>query len=104
MFEPAVMLICWGAGLLLGLLVLAFVAAAGKLPANEGKAETNELTLPWGEVVSLPGFTQEEIDAMPWSSVLPYDETECVMCGKEGAVKRDDGKCYCASCWQVWNS
>jgi hypothetical protein len=33
----SVMLLCWGAGLMLGLLVLVFVVAAGNLPANEGE-------------------------------------------------------------------
>lgn len=33
-----------------------------------------------------------------------YYGTECVMCGKEGASERKDGKCYCSTCWMVWNS
>lgn len=33
-----------------------------------------------------------------------YYSTECVMCGKEGASERKDGKCYCGTCWTVWNS
>lgn len=33
-----------------------------------------------------------------------YYSNECVMCGKEGASVRKDGKCYCGHCWTVWNS
>lgn len=33
-----------------------------------------------------------------------YYNMECVMCGKEGASERKDGKCYCGHCWMVWNS
>jgi hypothetical protein len=33
-----------------------------------------------------------------------YYSTMCVMCGKEGASERKDGKCYCGSCWTIWNS
>jgi len=33
-----------------------------------------------------------------------YYDRECVMCGKEGADYRKDGKPYCSTCWQVWNS
>jgi transposase-like protein len=33
-----------------------------------------------------------------------YDMTECVMCGREGARERDDGRAYCSHCWTVWNS
>lgn len=29
---------------------------------------------------------------------------ECSMCGKEGADLRPDGKYFCGTCWQVWNS
>jgi len=33
-----------------------------------------------------------------------YYARECVMCGKEGADYRSDGKPYCGHCWQIWNS
>lgn len=33
-----------------------------------------------------------------------YYSTMCVMCGKEGASERKDGKCYCGECWTIWNS
>lgn len=33
-----------------------------------------------------------------------YYSNECVMCGKEGASERTDGKNYCSHCWIVWNS
>lgn len=33
-----------------------------------------------------------------------YWNTECVMCGKGGAMERKDGRCYCGHCWTVWNS
>lgn len=33
-----------------------------------------------------------------------YYSHECSMCGKEGADERHDGRYYCGSCWQVWNS
>lgn len=33
-----------------------------------------------------------------------YYSRECVMCGKEGADVRADGKCYCGTCWTTWNS
>ena len=33
-----------------------------------------------------------------------YYQYECVMCGKEGAYMRNDGKFYCTHCWLVWNS
>jgi len=33
-----------------------------------------------------------------------YYNTECDMCGKEGADRRSDGRNYCGTCWQVWNS
>jgi len=33
-----------------------------------------------------------------------YYSRECVMCGKEGADYRKDGKPYCSQCWQIWNS
>jgi len=33
-----------------------------------------------------------------------YYNTECDMCGKEGASARSDGRNYCGMCWQVWNS
>jgi transcription elongation factor Elf1 len=39
--------------------------------------------------------------------IYPYDdliESDCVMCGKEGAIERSDGKAYCSFCWMVWNS
>jgi hypothetical protein len=32
------------------------------------------------------------------------DSSMCVMCGKEGATMRRDGKMYHTHCWQVWNS
>jgi len=47
------------------------------------------------------GLSPEEL------AVLDQDfanETECVMCGKEGAATRSDGKAYCGHCWMVWNS
>jgi len=34
---------------------------------------------------------------------LDINETECDMCGKEGATLRKDGKYYCSRCWQEWN-
>lgn len=43
-----------------------------------------------------PNERQDEIDA--------YYNRECVMCGKEGADFRKDGKCYCSTCWTIWNS
>lgn len=33
-----------------------------------------------------------------------YYDTLCVMCGKEGASERSDGKDYCSTCWTIWNS
>lgn len=33
-----------------------------------------------------------------------YYNSECTMCGKEGADYRSDGKPYCSHCWTVWNS
>lgn len=33
-----------------------------------------------------------------------YYSTLCDMCGKEGALERSDGRCYCSTCWTIWNS
>jgi hypothetical protein len=35
---------------------------------------------------------------------MVFTETECDMCGKEGAYKRADGKYRCTMCETVWNS
>ena len=34
----------------------------------------------------------------------PFRFDDCVMCGRESAYARKDGKYYCTDCWQVWNS
>lgn len=35
---------------------------------------------------------------------IPSDQY-CVTCGREwGTALRKDGKYYCSTCWQIWNS
>jgi len=46
-----------------------------------------------------PKTEQEKEDEL-----YAYWNTECDMCGKEGASPRKDGRNYCDHCWTVWNS
>lgn len=43
---------------------------------------------------------QDEFQQIP----MRFSETECDMCGKEGAYLRKDGQYRCTMCETIWNS
>lgn len=42
--------------------------------------------------------------AMSMDSDILHNETECEMCGKEGATRRKTGEIMCSTCYMVWTS
>jgi len=49
----------------------------------------------------LQEIKSREFQISLWEGISGGD---CVMCGREGALDRSDGKPYCSMCWTVWNS
>jgi len=44
-----------------------------------------------------------KVQAEPSQLPMRFSETECDVCGKEGAFLRRDGKFRCTKCEQTWN-